>query len=196
MLFRRRKKRHVFEHMRELVWPSAGWARTLSYVGHRLKRLPGSPHSIAAGFACGAAISFTPLIGAHLTIGLLMAWLMGANLIATGIGTVVGNPWTFPFIWYWNYRLGAMMLGMDTHLGEDAFSIASIMENPMSQIGPLLKPMAVGSVPTFVVAWVGFYFPLRGIINGYQRRRQHRLARRARERESLPGPVVETTHEP
>ena len=196
MLFRRRKKRHVFQHMREIVWPSAGWSRTLSYVGHRLKRLPGSPHSIAAGFACGAAISFTPLIGGHLAIALLMAWLIGANLIAAGIGTVVGNPWTFPLIWYWNYRLGALILGVDPHLGEEAFSIASILENPMKQIGPLLGPMIVGAIPCFIVVWIGFYFPLRGIIASYQRRRRHRIARRVRERQLASKYVMETRREP
>lgn len=198
MLFRRRKKRHIFEHLRELVWPSAGWTRTLSYVSHRLQRLPGSPHSIAAGFACGAAISFTPLIGAHLAIGLLMAWLMGANLIATGIGTVVGNPWTFPAIWYWNYRLGAMMLGVDTNLGEDAFSVDTILENPLKQIGPILWPLTVGSIPSFFVVWMGFYFPLRSVIAGYQHRRRNRIARRARERERRAAPEqgVEAAHEP
>lgn len=196
MLFRRRNKRHPFRHLRELLWPSAGWTRTIAYVGHRLKRLPGSPHSIAAGFACGAAISFTPLIGAHLAIALLMAWLMGANLIAAGIGTVIGNPWTFPLIWYWNYRLGALILGMDPHLGEEAFSSANFWVDPMKQIGPILGPITVGAIPSFILSWLGFYFPLRGIITGYQKRHRHRLARRAKERRVARRQVAEETHDP
>lgn len=185
MLFRRRHKRHLFRHFREMLWPSAGWSRTMSYVGYRLKRLPGSPYSIAAGFACGAAISFTPLIGAHFAVGMLIAWLIGANVIAAGIGTVVGNPWTFPFIWYWTYRLGTMILGVDDELGSDAFSIARIWDDPVHQLGPILIPMTVGSIPTFIVTWVIVYIPLRGIVAGYQNQRRHRIERRARERAGI-----------
>ncbi len=196
MLFRRRHKRHIFQHLREMLWPTAGWARTASYVGHRLRRLPGSPYSIAAGFACGAAISFTPLLGAHLVAGMLMAWLIGANMIAAGIGTVVGNPWTFPLIWYWNYRLGAIMLGIDGELGVDAFSIAKILDDPANQLGPILIPLTVGSIPSFVISWIGFYFPLRGIVDGYQVQRRRRVARRARERHEVADRVSKENHEP
>jgi uncharacterized protein len=185
MLFRRRHKRHLFRHLREMLWPSAGWSRTMSYVGHRLKRLPGSPYSIAAGFACGAAISFTPLIGAHFAVGMLIAWLIGANVIAAGIGTVVGNPWTFPFIWYWTYRLGTTILGIEGELGADAFSITRILDDPVNQLRPILIPMTVGSIPTFIVSWIAFYIPLRGIVAGYQSQRRHRIERRARERAGI-----------
>ncbi len=196
MLFKRRKKRHVFQHLREMLWPTAGWTRSITYVGHRLRRLPGSPHSIAAGFACGAAISFTPLMGAHLAIGVLIAWLIGANLIAAGIGTVVGNPWTFPFIWYWNYRLGALILGLDVEAGADAFSLDKIWDDPVAQIGPILVPLSVGSVPSFIISWAAFYFPLRGIVAGYQHRRRRRIARRAKQRQTAGGNVAEEIHEP
>ena len=65
----------------------------------RLKRLQGTPYSIATGFACGVAISFTPFIGFHMILAALTAWLIRGNIIASAIGTIVGNPWTFPFIW-------------------------------------------------------------------------------------------------
>ena len=34
-----------------------------TYLVKRVTRLSGTPHSIAAGAACGVAISFTPFLG-------------------------------------------------------------------------------------------------------------------------------------
>ena len=36
----------------------------------------------------------------HILLAMLLALLIRGNLIASGIGTVVGNPWTFPLIWF------------------------------------------------------------------------------------------------
>ena len=39
------------------------------------------------------------------------AFVVRGNYLAAAIGTAVGNPWTFPFIWAGTYRLGSFMLG-------------------------------------------------------------------------------------
>jgi uncharacterized protein (DUF2062 family) len=88
-----------------------GWRRLGLYLLKRLTRLSGTPQGIACGFACGAAISFTPFIGLHIALSMLLAWLLRGNLIAAAVGTVVGNPWTFPFIWLATYKVGQMLLG-------------------------------------------------------------------------------------
>ena len=108
-MFQRRHKATFIDKLIGFFWPKAGWKRSTKYIGHRVARIPGSPYSIAAGFACGAAISFTPFVGLHLAGGALFAWLIRGNLVASWIGTLVGNPWTFPFIWVGIYRLGLMM---------------------------------------------------------------------------------------
>ena len=110
-MFRRRKNMTILQRSREFVWPRMGWLRAGTYIRHRVARLPGSPYSIAAGLACGAAVSFTPFIGLHFVLAALIAWLIGGNLIASAIGTVVGNPWTFPFVWWGTLRLGELILG-------------------------------------------------------------------------------------
>ena len=40
-----------------------------------------------------------------------IAYIVRANIVAAAIGTVAGNPWTFPFIWLWTYWLGRKILG-------------------------------------------------------------------------------------
>jgi uncharacterized protein (DUF2062 family) len=82
-----------------------------TYVVKRATRLSGTPHSIAAGAACGVAISFTPFIGFHLLGAFLLCLLVRGNYLAAAAGTLVGNPWTFPFVWVATYQLGHVLLG-------------------------------------------------------------------------------------
>ena len=77
----------------------------------RLKQLKGTPYSVAAGFACGVAISFTPFIGFHLLLAAITAWIIRGNIISSAIGTLIGNPWTFPFIWVAVLSTGNYLLG-------------------------------------------------------------------------------------
>jgi uncharacterized protein (DUF2062 family) len=39
-----------------------------------------------------------------------MAFLLRANVVASAIGTLIGNPLTFPFIWLSSYKLGTALL--------------------------------------------------------------------------------------
>ena len=64
-MFQRRRQLRPHHRLRNFFWPTSGFRRSFSYLWHRIARLPGTPHAIAAGFAFGAAISFTPFIGGH-----------------------------------------------------------------------------------------------------------------------------------
>ncbi len=184
-MFRRRRELSILARARELLWPAMGWRRAWAYVFHRVKRLPGSPHAIAVGFACGAAVSFTPYIGFHFVGAALVAWIIGGNLMASAIGTVVGNPWTFPFIWAGVYRLGVLMLGRDPG---DALSEPLTLTYIFAHPGAILLPMSIGAVPVAVAAWVVSYWVVREIVADYQLLRQRARARRRRRRgEAEPG---------
>ena len=65
--------------------------RIISYYKLRLARLPDSNYAISSGFACGAMVSFTPLLGFHFVLAVVFAYLIRGNFIAALIGTVVGN---------------------------------------------------------------------------------------------------------
>jgi uncharacterized protein (DUF2062 family) len=184
-MFGRRRPLPLVERTARWVWPRGGWTRQGIYVAHRIKRLPGTPNSIAAGFACGVAVSFTPFIGFHFVLAALLALLMRGNIIASAIGTVAGNPWTFPVIWIWTYNIGLWVLGQEQGgtLPED-FSIQYIFDNPLK----VLWPMAVGSLPTGLSAWLIAFFSMRVVVKRYRLRRRSRLRaklRRKRFRERL-----------
>jgi uncharacterized protein (DUF2062 family) len=52
------------------------------------------PEIVAASFALGVAISFTPLIGLHWIMALVLAFLLRLNKIDILLGTLVVNPLT------------------------------------------------------------------------------------------------------
>ncbi len=154
-----------------------GWGRIFRYWTFKLKRLQGSPYAIACGFACGAAVSFTPFVGFHFIFAAMLAWVLRGNIIASAIGTAVGNPWTFPFIWAGIMWLGTWILGYERgqELPEE-LTISTIFEQPET----VLLPMLVGGLPTGVVVWVLIYFPIRRVVGNYQHHRQARRLRRLR----------------
>lgn len=190
-MFQRRQKLSVFQRLRQFFWPSAGWHRSTRYVFHRVARIPGSSYSLAAGFACGAAISFTPFIGLHFVLSALLALVIRANVVASAIGTAVGNPWTFPFIWIGVYNVGIWILradGVDAQqvdfldvLTESMEALHRLDFNYLAEIsGPVLVPMLVGSVPAAIAVWFAFYLPLSPMIAKYQAARHHRRTRKFR----------------
>ncbi len=141
--------------------------------------MPDTPYSISAGFAFGAAISFTPLMGFHIALAVSFAWACRSNVIAAVIGTVVGNPWTFPLIWLTIYRVGSWILGRGWLAGlPPDFAVDHLFE----QVWALFLPMLVGGLPLAVVAWLAFYWPGRYLVAAYQRNRLLRRLRRAASR--------------
>ncbi|TMV51839.1 DUF2062 domain-containing protein, partial [Thioclava sp. BHET1] len=110
MVFKRRDRRSLLQILAEAVYPRGGWIRAVSYIFHRLRRLPDEPHRIARGVAVGIFISFTPFFGFHLLFAAGLAWLIGGNIIASLLATLVGNPLTFPFIMEGSVELGSLIL--------------------------------------------------------------------------------------
>ncbi len=178
-MFRRRNPLPLLHKIAEFFWPARGWSRASRYVAHRLGRLPGTPYRIAAGFACGAAVSFTPFIGLHFLLAALLSLTLRAHVVASAIGTVIGNPWTFPFIWTWIYTLGRWILGDGAADDLPAIlTLTYIFDRPLA----VLLPMTVGGVPMAIVTWFGVYFPVRALVAHYQKARRRRLRKKVLKR--------------
>ncbi len=174
-LFRRRHRRALVFRVLEYLWPRMGWRRAGRYYAFRIKRLPGTPYSIACGFACGAAVSFTPFMGFHFILGAVLAWSLRGSLFASAIGTAVGNPWTFPGIWFGVLWIGSKLLGRE--MPELSFTDLSVTF-VFDQFDLIGIPMIIGGIPTALFAWVAFYFPIRRVIANYQNHRRTMRIRR------------------
>lgn len=177
--------------LREFIWPAAGWRRAGSYMHHRIARIDGTPYAIASGFACGAAVSFTPFVGLHFIIAGIIAWIVRGNIFTSAIGTAVGNPWTFPFIWAVTYNLGINLLGWEATddimliMGKmfSSFTIVDLVSDPMSSLGPFLEtvflPMLLGGIIIGSSLWLVFYWPIFKLVSKYK---INRLKRRQKKK--------------
>jgi len=181
MRFRRRIKLTNAERVRHFVWPKSGWHRALRYVWHRVWRLADSPHVVAIGFASGAFASFTPLVGFHFIIGFAVAWILRGNLIASAFCTAVGNPLSFPFIWFSIYEVGAWVLGSNG-AGDKVDLSGGLFANSMDTLLPLLKPMMVGGLLLGPIAGLVSYLLVKPAVAVYQSRRRIKFAEHATRR--------------
>ena len=165
MLFARRTRPKLAERMRAAVWPSAGWRRSARYYGKRIVRLSASPHAVAAGVAAGVIVSWTPFIGFHFLLSAAIAFLLGGNLIASAIGAaVIGNPLTFPFMWWSAYAVGRTLLGMPPE------------HERLAEMMPILKPMVVGALPLGALSGAVAYLIVSFMVREYRKARRARLA--------------------
>ncbi len=147
-----------------------GWRRYEKRMLARLSRLGGTPHSIAAGVACGVAVSFTPFVGFHFVLAAATAWLVRGNVLAGMLGTAAGNPWTFPFIWVSVLYTGRFLLGEH---GRGGIEFTKVFEKAMHSlitfdfssfgrdVWPVVWPMMVGCVPFYVAAWGITYYTVK-----------------------------------
>lgn len=161
-MFKRRKPRTMLENLREALWPSMGWQRAFRYAKHRMIRLDDTTRKIAAGLALGAAISFSPLIGTHFIQVAVIAYFMRINVLASLVGTVVGNPWTFPFIWWLSYTVGAYICGVFGWHGieslPDQLNFEILWEIFKTQPLQILMPWMLGGYLVGFFVWFPAYF--------------------------------------
>ena len=171
-MFRRREPLSFAGKLKEFVWPRKGFSRIYSYLVQRVLRMPGSAYSLACGFACGTAVSFTPLIGFHLLLAFGIAYFLRGNMVTAFLGTLVGNPWTFPVIFV---LLQAVGDGLITYFGITAFAGLDASDDVYSQFLAYFMPMAVGGVLMFSLSWiVSFSVCYWGIVSW----REHRLRKK------------------
>ena len=62
------------------------WAESLLHIHD-------TPQRTAAAFALGVAIGFSPFLGLHIVLGLVLAFLFNLNRVAVMAGLLVNIPW-------------------------------------------------------------------------------------------------------
>lgn len=149
MILKPRNKPGFWTKFSNYLWPSMGWGRFLTYVRKRIIRLSDSPHNIALGIGFGLACSFNPFVGTHIVQAAFLAWIFGANIPASALGTLLGNPSTFPFLWWSALVTGEALLkafGLDmplevTRSMDFEGLLAAARDNPEQ----ILLPWSIGA---------------------------------------------------
>ncbi|VAV91224.1 hypothetical protein MNBD_ALPHA01-1547 [hydrothermal vent metagenome] len=127
----------------------------------------------------------------------LLAWIIGANILTSAMGTVVGNPWTFPFILPTIYYVGCWLLGIratDDFLGQisdtlDRYSMLEILQSPLATLGPFLQttllPMFIGGLLVGSVVWIITYWLIEKLVREYKAKRYLKRAAATKRRREL-----------
>ena len=203
MVFKRRDTPPLLIRLRETVYPRRGWRRALGYMAHRVRRLPDTPHRVAMGFSCGVFASFSPFFGLHILYAAALATVLRGNLLASLIGTFVGNPLTFPLIASVSLAIGRRILGFGAKeqdfgdlagafgqafngLWRSALALFGQGTSEWERVVPFLRDVVWpyflgGLLPGFVAAIVSYYLT-RAVVAAYQeRKRARKLARAQRD---------------
>ena len=188
MRFGSRKKKIV--NFNALVKNILSFSKTKKYIRISIKRMKGSPHELSLGLATGLAVSFTPFIGLHALVAILLSWILGGSMAAAIIGTLFGNPWTFPFFWYLTYEVGDFLnQGIIENYEQFSFNIIKeevttiliILKNlvifaDMQEIKTsfsdlkLIPIMMLGSIPLVVLSWIISYLFFLNLLKSYKKR--------------------------
>ena len=76
------------------------------FFKYRILHINDSPHRIALGLAVGLFTAFSPLVGLHLPIAILLAFLLKANKFTAVLSVWVCNIFTLVLIYYPCYLVG------------------------------------------------------------------------------------------
>ena len=196
MVFKRREKAPITSRLREALAPRKGFWRGLDYIGKRMRRLPDSPHRIALGFACGAFVSFSPFFGFHFFAAAGCAWLLRGNILASLFGTIVGNPFTFPFISTASLYTGRWIMGRHSDGSSfDAIMAAfgdgfdaiwgtikswfgygpSMLDGLVTFLNEIFLPYLIGGVVPGLICAAACYWIIGPVVAAYQERRCKKL---------------------
>ena len=139
--------------------------RYISYYKLKLARLSASPHAIASGFACGSMVSFTPLLGLHFLLAIVFAYIIRGNYVAALLGTIVGNPITFPFIWGLIYKVGAFV----TSTKQKELNHEINFDMIMTQTYEIFLPMLLGGAILAIPVWLLTYLLTHSFVSSYKK---------------------------
>ena len=76
----------------------------------------GSPSQRALGFGVGIFSGCFPFFGLQTLMGLFLAKIFKGNSIFAAVGTWISNPFTYVPLYYFNYRLGSLLLDKDKEI--------------------------------------------------------------------------------
>jgi uncharacterized protein len=188
MLFKRRNPAGWVERVRVGLWPRRGFGRSARYMLLRMKRLQSSPHRIAVGAAAGVFAVFTPFLGVQLILAGIVSWVLRGSVVASLLSSFVGNPITYPLIWFSTFNLGNALIGAESPLRiVDLQDKAEALWNGLGRLSPervglaleglwpLFKPMVIGSLPLGGFAAFTTYLAVKKMIEASNARKRQRL---------------------
>ncbi len=164
------------------TWYRRLWQRCWRTV-RGLIRLEDTPYRIAMGCAAGIFCSVLPVFG-QTFVGMLLARVLRANVVASIPWSWLSNPATTLPIWYGCYLVGGFLWpGHDPVRWEDIDALLhrfgeqgwwSTLSSGGSLLTDIFFPTLLGSVLVGALAAVIGYFPIHQAVGRVQERRRRK----------------------
>lgn len=139
--------------------------KTREALGQRLRRWmnwlweqEGSPGMRARGVAAGVFCGCFPFFGFQILLGISLASLVRGNHLLAAACTWISNPFTYIPLYWFNYRIGATILGSNQNLPElNQLSLINVWEHGWSFSSRLLiGSSVVGSLAAFICGAIAY----------------------------------------
>jgi len=126
----------------------------------------GSSSQRALGFGVGIFSGCFPFFGLQTLMGVFLARIFKGNSILAAVGTWISNPFTYVPLYYFNYRIGSLLLNRDNGIVD----VSHITTNELwSQGWYLSSRLLIGSIfvglLTGIIGGLCLYFPLKKFSN-------------------------------
>ena len=162
-------------------WHRRWWHIAVKTV-RGVTRLEDTPYRIAMGAACGLFASCLPMLG-QMLVGMLLARLMRANVLASVPWTWITNPFTTLPIWYGCYRIGSAVIGREPVTVEvlrgfirriDEQGLWEFLHHGGVLLGQIFLPLLLGTVLVGIILATAGYALIKTAVISLQRRRAER----------------------
>ena len=140
----------------------------------------------ASGIALGAFFALMPPLPFQMLGAGIIAYITRVNVPAAMTGTWISNPFTTPFIVYFQYRLGCLMMGREPIHIADGQLLSSLAAAPLPYMLGILPSaiiLALISYPISLILWDGIFSRIEA---AKKRKALHAL------RDALPKKLLET----
>lgn len=140
----------------------------------RLLRLKEPPERTALAYGIGVFIGFSPFLGFHVVIALLVILLFSVNRLAILAGVFTNTPWTVAPAATLGTALGFRILrtrGSLPEFSHEKLLSAEFLQDLIGDIDHLLLPFFIGNLVLAVATGGAGYLLARFLLIRYRRRR-------------------------
>jgi len=171
--------------------------KSLSFLGeaiHQPNLWHMNRHSVSKAFAIGLFCGWLPM-PMQTVLAAILAIYFRANIPLSVVLVFITNPITIPPMFYFSYKLGSLMLGMDPQpvpmdLGWEWFK---------TTLGEIWQPLLFGSLIMGIISSIAGYFTInmiwrKSIRRRWKDRKEAREARKAKE--AMQKAIIEAIDDP
>ena len=129
--------------------------------------------TVVPAFSLGVALAFLPFPG-HFLVAALAALMLRVNIPVASLSTLISNPLTMGPIFYFSYRLGAALLGLDPEPFAFEMSLDWVRTVFVTVWLPLMLGCALAGSVASLIAYIGLDALWRYTIHDYKSQKRKR----------------------